>query len=132
MKIRFRKAKKLNKRWNTKKLSGEKDIDGDMLVNQQDTGKERLSWESGVEEKFQDEEQGLEDKILFGEFRLMSRANKVDPEEETRSVAYSSIDDNRKNSEIDPYSNMNSSTGSEMLEIAIQTLLVEARARDLV
>ena len=62
---------------------------------------------------------------------LMSRANKIDPEEETCSVADSSIDDNRKNSRVDPYSNMNSSTGSEMLEIAIQTFLGETRARDL-
>ena len=61
----------------------------------------------------------------------MSRANKADPEEETCSVADSSIDDNRNNSGIDLYSDMNSSTGSELSEIAIQTLLVETRARDL-
>ena len=59
----------------------------------------------------------------------MSRANKTDPEEETCSVADFSIDDNWRNPGIDTYSDRNSS--SELAELAIHTLLVETRARDL-
>ena len=61
----------------------------------------------------------------------MSRAHKTDPEEETCSVADSSFDDDSKNSGIDTYSDRNSRTGSELSELAIHTLLVETRARDL-
>ena len=53
----------------------------------------------------------------------MSRAHKTDPEEGTCSIADSSG--------IDTYSDRNSSTGSELSEMAIHTLLVETRARDL-
>ena len=61
----------------------------------------------------------------------MSRAHKTDPEEEKCSVTDSSIDDNSGNSGIDTYSDRNSSTGSELSELAIHLLLVETRARDL-
>ena len=61
----------------------------------------------------------------------MSRTHKTDPEEETCLVADSSVDDNSRNSGIDTYSDTNSSTGSELTELAIHTLLVETRARDL-
>ena len=77
--------------------------------------------ESGVEENVQGEEQELEDKILSGEFRWMSRAHNSDPEEETRSVTDSSVDDNSRNSGIDTYSDRNSSTGSELSELANHT-----------
>ena len=90
-----------------------------------------MSRESGAEENVQGEEQDLEDKILSGEIRWMSRAQKLAAEEETCSVADSSIDDNSRNSAIDTYSDRNSSTGSELSELAIHTLLVEVRARDL-
>ena len=83
---------------------------------EQDPRPESLSEESGVEENVQGVEQDLEDKILSGEFRWMSRANKTDPEEETCSVINSSVDDT--------YSDRNSSTGSELSELAIHTLLV--------
>ena len=63
-------------------LSGEKDVDGNRQVScQQEPGQESLSGESGVEENIQGEEQDLEDKILSGEFKWMSRAHKIDPEE---------------------------------------------------
>ena len=62
-------------------LSGEKDVDGNRQVYQQEPGQESLSGESGVEENIQGEEQDLEDKILSGEFKWMSRAHKIDPEE---------------------------------------------------
>ena len=61
----------------------------------------------------------------------MCRAHETDAEEETCSVADSSINDNSRNSRIDTYSDTNSSTGSELSELAIHTLLVEIRARDL-
>ena len=90
-----------------------------------------MSGESGAEENVQGDEQDLEDKILSGEFRWMSRAHKTDPEEETCSVTDSFFDDNSRNSGIDTYSDRNSSTGSELPEPAIHTLLVETRPRDL-
>ena len=99
--------------------------------SEQDPGQECLSGESGVEENVQGGEQDLEDKILSGEFRWISRAHKTDPEEETFLVADSSIGENSRNSGIDTYSDRNSSTGSESSELAIHTLLVETRARDL-
>ena len=67
------------------------------------TGTRKFFRESGVEENVQGEEQDLEDKILYGEFRSMSRAHKTDPEEETCSVTDSSIDDNSRKSGIDTY-----------------------------
>ena len=41
------------------------------------------------------------------------------------------MDDNSRDSGIDTYSDRNSSSGSDMSELAIHTLLVETRARDL-
>ena len=87
--------------------------------------------ESGVGENGHGEEQDLEDKILSGEFRWMSRAHKTDPEEETCSVADSSVDDNSGNSKIDTISDRISSTGSDLSELAIHLSLVETPARDL-
>ena len=54
-----------------------------------------------------------------------------DPEVGTCSIADSSIDDNSRNSGIDTYSDKNSSSGLELSELSIHTLLVETRARDL-
>ena len=61
----------------------------------------------------------------------MSRAYRSEPAMETCYVAVSSVDNNSRNSELDTSSYRFSSTGSEMSEIAIHTLLVETRARDL-
>ena len=61
----------------------------------------------------------------------MSRAHKTDPEEGTCSVTDSSVDDDSRNSGIDTYSDRNSSTGSELSDLAIHMLLVETRSRDL-
>ena len=115
-------------------FSGEKDLEENRRVDRQGPGQESVSGESGesgVEEIVHSEEQNLEDKILSEEFRWMSRTHKTDPEEETCSVADSSIDDNSKISGIDTYSDRNSSTGSELSELAIHMLLVATRARDL-
>ena len=73
------------------------------------------------------QEQEREGRILSGEFRWMSRAYKSEPAMETCSVADSSVDNNSRNSEIDTYSDRFSSTGSELSELAIHTLLVETR-----
>ena len=94
-------------------------------------GQESLSRGVSVEESVQGEEQDLEDKILSGEFKGMGRAHKFDPEEETCSLTDSSVDDNSRSSEIDTYSDRNSSTGWELSELAIHPLLLETRARDL-
>ena len=42
-----------------------------------------------------------------------------------------SVDDDSRNSGVDEYSDMKSSAGSELSELAIHTLIVETRARDL-
>ena len=90
-----------------------------------------MSGESDVDEKIPDVKQDLENKVLSGEFRWRRRRHRTDPEEDTCSIADSSIDDNSRNSGIDTYSDRNSSSGSELSELAIHTLLVETRARDL-
>ena len=102
-------------------LSGQKVIDGNRQVYQQDPGQESLSGESGAEENVQDDEQDLEDKVLSGEFRWMGRAHKSNSEDETCSVTGSSVDDNSRNSSIDTYSDRNSSSGSELSELVIHS-----------
>ena len=61
----------------------------------------------------------------------MRRRHRHDLEERAGSSTTSSIDENSRNSGIDLYSDRNSSSGSELSELAIHTLLVETRARDL-
>ena len=61
----------------------------------------------------------------------MRRKHRTDPADGADSVADSSTEDNSRNSGIDTYSDRNSSSGSELSELAIHTLLVETRARDL-
>ena len=112
-------------------MSGEKDNEGNRRVYQQDPLEKSLSRESREEENVQSEEQNLEDKILSGKFRRMSRAHKTDLEEKICSVNLSSVDEDSKNSGIDFYSIRISSTGSELSELAIHALLVETRATDL-
>ena len=91
----------------------------------------RLSGESDVDEEIPDGKQDLENKVLSGQFRWMRRKHRTDPGDGADSVADSSTDDNSQNSRIDTYSGRNSSSGSELSELAIHTLLVETRARDL-
>ena len=62
---------------------------------------------------------------------MVERTHRTDPGEGTGSIADSSIDGNSRNSGIDTYSDRNSRSGSELSELAIHTLLVETRARDL-
>ena len=61
----------------------------------------------------------------------MPRGHGPDLKEGADSITDSSIDDSSRNSGIDTYSGMNSSSGSELSELAIHPLLVETRARDL-
>ena len=89
-------------------LFGEKDVRENRRVD------ESLSGESNAEEKVQGEKQDLEDKILSGEFRWISRAHKTDPEEKMCSVTGSSVDNKSSNSGIDIYSDRNLSTGLEL------------------
>ena len=68
---------------------------------------------------------------MAAEFRWMRRTHRTDPEEGTCSIAIFSMDDNSRSSGIDTYSDRNSSSGSDLSELAIHTLLVETRARNL-
>ena len=112
-------------------MSQEKDVKESCRVNQHNLEQESLSWESDVEESGRVEEQKLEDKSFSGMFRWMSRSYRSEPAVELCSVTDSTVGNTSRKSEIDTYSDKNSSTGSEMSELAIDTLLVETRVRDL-
>ena len=112
-------------------LSGETNDKKSQRVQDQHPGQGSLSRESDVDEEVPDGKQDLENKVLSGEYRWMRRKHRTDPGDGADSVADSSTDDNSRNSGIDTYSDRNSSSGSEMSELAIHTLLVETRARDL-
>ena len=84
-----------------------------------------------MDEEVPDEKQDLGNKVLSGEFRWMRRRHRHDLEEGAHSIKTSSTDDDSRNSGIDTYSDRNSSSGSELSELAIHTLLVVTRARDL-
>ena len=112
-------------------MSGETNSEKSRRVQDQHPVQESLSGESDVDEKVPDEKQDLENKILSGDFRWMRRTHRTDPEEGTCSIADSSIDNSSRNSGIDSYSDRNLSSGSDMSDLAIQTLLAETRSRDL-
>ena len=90
-----------------------------------------MSGESEIDEKVPDGKQDLGNKILSGESRWMRRRHRPDLEEGADSITTSSTDDNSRSSGIDTFSDRNSSSGSELSKLAIHTLLVETRARDL-
>ena len=112
-------------------LSGETNDEKSQRVEDQKPGQRSLSGESDVDEEVPDGKQDLENKVLSGEFRWLRRKHGNDPGDGADSVADSSTDDNSRNSRTDTYSDRNSSSGSELSEFAIHTLLVENRARDL-
>ena len=112
-------------------LSGETNGEKSRRVQDQYPGQGSLSGESDVDEKVAEEKQDLENKFLSGEFRWTRRRHRTDPGDGADSVTDSSTDDNSRNSGIDTYSDRNSSSGSELSELAIHTQLVETRARDL-
>ena len=112
-------------------LSGETNDEKSQRVQDQHPGQESLSGESEIDEKVPDEKQDLVNKVLSGEFRWMRGRHRHDLEERADSITTSSIDDSSRNSGIDTYSDRNSSSGSELSELAIHTVVVETRARDL-
>ena len=112
-------------------LFGEMDDEKNQRSQDQHPGQENLSGESEIDEKIPDEKQDLENKVLSGEFRWMRRKHRHDLEERAVSSTTSSTDDNSGSSGMDTYSDRNSSPGSELSELAIHTLLVETRTRDL-
>ena len=111
-------------------MSGEMNDEKSQRAQDQHPGQESLSGESEIDEKLPGEKQDLGNKVLSGEFRGMRRRHRHDREERA-SITTSSTDDNSRNSGIDTYSDRNSSSASELSELAIHTLLVETRARDL-
>ena len=112
-------------------LSGETDDEKKQRSQDQHPGQGNLSGESEIDEEIPDEKQDLEQKVLSGEFRWMQRKHRHDLEERAVSSTTSSTADNSGSSGLDTYSVRNSSSGSELSELAIHTLLVETRARDL-
>ena len=112
-------------------LSGETDDEKNQRSQDQHPGQGNLSGESEIDEEIPDEKQDLEQKVLSGEFRWMQRKHRHDLEERAVSSTTSSTADNSGSSGMDTYSDRKSSSGSELSELAIHTLLVETRARDL-
>ena len=80
-----------------------------------------MSWESETDEKVPDKKQDLGNKVLSGEFRWMRRRYGPDLKEGADSITDSSVDDSSRNSSSDTYSDRNSSSGSELAELAIHT-----------
>ena len=112
-------------------LSGETNDEKNQRSQDQHPGQENLSGEFEIDERIPDEKQDLENKVLSGEFRWMRRRHRHDLEERAVSSTTSSTDDDSRNSGMDTYSDRTSISGSELSELAIHTLLVETRARDL-
>ena len=112
-------------------LSGDANNEKSQRAQEQHLGQGSLSGESEIDEEVPDEKQDLGNKVLSGEFRWMRRRHGHNLEEGADSITISSTEDNSRNSGIDTYSDKNSSSGSELSELAIHTLLVETRARDL-
>ena len=102
-------------------LSGETNDEKSKRVQDQHPGQESLSGESEKDEKLPDEKQDLGNKVLSGEFRWMRRRHRHDLEERADFITTSSTDDNSGNSGLDTYSDRNSSSGSELYELAIHT-----------
>ena len=112
-------------------LSGETNDEKSQRVQDQHPGQGSLSGDSEIDESVPDEKQDLGNNVLSGEFKWMRRRHRSDLEEGADSITTSSTVDNSRNSGIDTYSDRNSSSGSELSELAIHTLLVETRARHL-
>ena len=112
-------------------FSGETNKEKSQRAQEQHSGQGSLSGESEIDEEVPDEKQDLGNKVMSGEFRWMQRRHGHDLEEGANSITTSSREDNSRNSGIDTYSDRNWSSGSKLSELAIHTLLVETRARDL-
>ena len=124
-------GEKVERRLDQDCLSGETNGDKNRRARDQHPGQGSMSGESEIDEKVPDKKQNLGNKVLSGEFRWMRRRYGPDLKEGADPITDSSIDDSSRNSSMDTYSDRNSSSGSELSELAIHTLLVETRARDL-
>ena len=111
-------------------LSGETNGEKSRRVQDQHQGQGSLPGESEIDEKVPDAKQDLGNKVLSGEFKWMRKRHRPDLEEGAEFITDSSTDDIPRNSGIDTLSDRNSSSGSELSELAIDTLLVETRALD--
>ena len=112
-------------------LSGETNGKLSRRVRDQHPGQRSMSGESAIDEKVHDKKQDLGNKFLSGEFRWMRRRYGTDLKEGADSITDSLMSDSSRNSIMDTYSDRASTSGSELSELAIHTLLVETRARDL-
>ena len=112
-------------------LSGETNGMINRRVRDQHPEQGSMSRESEMDEKVHDKKQDLGSKVLSGEFRWMRKRYGPDLKEGADSITDASMEDSSRNSSMDTYSDRNSSSGSELSELAIHTLLVETRARDL-
>ena len=112
-------------------LSGETNGKINRRVRDQHPEQGRMSGESEMDEKVHDKKQDLGSRVLSGEFRWMRRRYGPDLKEGADSIKDASMEDSSRKSIMDSYSDRNSSSGSELSELAIHTLLVETRARDL-
>ena len=112
-------------------LSGETNGKIDRRVRDQHPGQGSMSGDSEIVEKKPDKKQDLGNKVLSGELRWMRRRYGPDLKEGADSITDSSLDEDSRSSSMDTYSDRNSSSGSKLSELAIHTLLVETRARNL-
>ena len=112
-------------------LSGETNGKMNRRVRDQHPGQGSMSGESEMDEEVHDKRQDLGSRVLSGEFRWMRRRYGPDLKEGVDSITDASMEDSSRNSSMNTYSDRNSSSGSELSELAIHTLLVETHARDL-
>ena len=112
-------------------LSGETNGEKSRRVRDQNPGQGSMSGESEMNEEVHDKKQDLGSRILSGEFRWMRRRYGPDLKEGVDSITDTSMEDSSRNLSMDTYSDRDSSSGSELSELAIHTLLVETHARDL-
>ena len=102
-----------------------------MDVDPENPEQETLSGGSDVDGIGHVNERDQTEKILSGEFRWMSRIGTLETTMETCSTVVSSFDNTSRKSESYNYSDRNSGTGSDLSKLAIHSLLVENRAREL-
>ena len=88
-----------------------------------------MSGESEIDEKIPDEKQDLETRFCQGSSDGCEEGTDMIWRSVQSPATTSSTDDDSRNSGMDTYSDRNSSSGSELSELAIHTLLVETRAR---
>ena len=106
-------------------------VHGIKEVESKNSKQKILSGESDTEGSGLEDGEDQVDNVLYGEFRGMSRSCISDSAVETCSTVDPFVEDTSRKREIDTYSDRNSCTGSEIVELAIHGLIVENRAGDL-